>query len=276
MEEEPVSQSDVVSPHLFVDELPKNYVPANTDRVHDWSQRAREEDRLASIARAFICAGLGITGVELVDSVIAKSPWPSCLIVTPVDLLRQQGIDPEKRIKPERYCRLADPPCHAIRGVMVVDHLDDCLSYNGARLDSETLTAWLTLPTTQEKGAPLIIRRMAVCPSIRFDCDGTICNIAPLHAPNMFANLSAMNVIKRVLPGDLIVAATLFIGEDHLIPQVRDGTCPWSDIPGTKVCFGGFWSDRPRLDASPTGVWLGSDEDVYSNKDFGPVGCAWE
>lgn len=271
-----VARRDAVSPYLLVNELPQYHTKANNALVYDWSRRGSEDVRLELVARALIGAGLGITDVVLTDSVVAMPAWQSCLVVSPIDLLRQQGIDPEK-VEPKQYCRLVKPLCHALPGVQVGVYLDGCISGNGAQLEAETLAAWLTLPTTQEKGAPLIVRRMAVNPAVWFDHNGTIYNFAPLHTPSVFATLPTTNKVKRVLPGDLIVATSLYLGEPHLIDQIMAGTCPRSDIPGTETRCDGQWSDRPYLSRYDGEAWL--DYSYYAgdaSEGFGSIGCAWE
>lgn len=271
-----IAQRDSVSSYLCVNALPQYHAKANTALAYDWSKRGSEETRLALIARAFVGAGLGITDVTLVDSVVAMPAWQTCLVVSPIDLLRQQGIDPEKEITPKRYCRLVKPLCHALPGVQVWDYLNGQMGSDGARLEEQTLAAWLTLPTTQEKGQPLIVRRMSVNPAIWFDCNGTICNLAPLHTPKVFANLPVSNKVKRVLPGDLIMATSLFHGEPHLIAQIKAGTCPRSDIPGTEIRYDGRWSIRPYLRRYDDEAWLYNYCARNASGGFGSVGAAGE
>ena len=260
--------------HLIAKLLPANYAAANTHLDPGYTKRGSEEDCLAAIAQAF--SGLGISRVVLKDSVVPVAAWPTGLIVSPVDLLRQQGIDPEKAIKDADYCRLVKLLCGALSGVQIGYHLTNSMISGGARLEEETLKAWLSLPTTQEKGAPLIVHRMAVNYAIWFNVDGRLYSFAPMHVPGVLANLPDTNEVRRVFPGDLIVAASLLIGQPDLVGQISRGTCPGSYIPGTELPSGREWPSCPCLNRVSGEVCLYDNFADEVDGHIGSFGCAWK
>ncbi|MEI6477615.1 MAG: hypothetical protein WCO52_01340 [bacterium] len=270
-----IVRRDSVSSYLFVDALPESgYTKANTTLTYDWSKRGSEDDRLGNIAKA-VKAAFGINDVVLTNSVVAMPAWQTCLVVSPVDLLLQMGLDPAS-VKNTDYCKLVASLMNQLAGVKPTDYVNTCLATEAARLEAETLKAWLAVPTTQEKGQPLIVRRMAVNPAIWLDHEGTAYSFAPLHTPALFANLPVSNKVKKVLPGDMVVAASLLIGEPHLVDQIKAGACPRIDVPGTELRDDGSWSGRPCVDRDGSEAWIDFYFAVAAVDFFGSLGCAWE
>lgn len=278
-----IARRDSVVPYLFANALPSSgFEKANTALTYDWSKRENEDARLKQIA-ALYGKAYGIGDVVLEDNVVNMPAWQTCLVVLLPDLAIQRGVDPEilaDERHAQKYVELVRPLCDSFDPLKQTDWFKGCLKKDGAKANEKSLESYLAMIAAQkkrqEKGKALIVRRMAVNPAIWFEVDGVQYSFAPIHTPALFAGLPFGNKVKKVLPGDLVITTTLLAGEPHLVHQIKAGTCPRIDQPGTDLRDGRSWSFRPYVDRFGSEAWIGNYFTGNAYGYFGSLGCAWE
>ena len=278
-----IARRDSVTSYLFANSLPESgYTAANTNLAFNWSKRGSEDERLARIVDLYGRA-YGIKDVVVEDCVVDMPAWPIGLFVLTPHLALQRGVDPDL-LADEKHSRkhteLVRPLCDSSTWLKQGDWFQGCLKKDGSKANAKSYEALLGFTSgmekRQEKGAPLIVCRMAFNPAIWFDVAGTQYSFAPLHTPELFANLPVGNKVKKVLPGDLVMATTLLAGDSDIVNQIRAGTCPRIDIPGTDLRDDGSWSGRPCVYGGDSGAWLVYNFADNADGDFGSLGCAGE
>lgn len=203
-------------------------------QAFDWLGQDTEEKRFKRV-EIMIRNVFGVP-VVLQDHVPPDSIWPSALGVLTTDLARQRSEDPEKLDNPLRYSALIRPVlergrCPRLRTTSLMER---CLQEEKPlRLAPLALESMLTQPSTQEKGAPLIIRRLAVNPAVRFKMGTEFVTFEPRSAIDLLGPLPEGSPVKVAAAGDVLMVLTFLTGELSIVKQLNAKTCPGIEAAAT-------------------------------------------
>lgn len=246
-------------------------VKANCTLIYDYTPRLEEEARY-ELLKASVSHAYGITECDLRDVGPEVPNWLRVLVIPPVGLHRQIGLDPKKA---EDYCTAARPLVQLLPALKRTDFINGCLEKDGARFEANTHTIWSQLSGAQEKGKPLQIFRMSVNPAARYTHGGEVHSLATMHT-SAITEFPEGSPVRKVAPGDLIIYASLAITEPYIQDQIGAGTCPRIDIPGTDLRDDEGWALRPICGRYDWSAFLGRGWHGGAIADYGSLLVALE
>lgn len=201
------------------------------------NNRASEEIRFSRLT-AFISEQCGIDSFELIPTGRAIPGWLSTYLISPVDLCLQQGLDPSV---PEEYTQAI---LSLLGRWLPKDHdqVYGVASYiidNMVELESLALNRWINLPSRQDKGAPLKIRKVYVSP-VRFRVGRKLYCFSPGYIPNLMENLEIDG--NKLVSADLVAAICLLASEPEIVNTAKENLTMSLSIAGTK------FNSRDKID----------------------------